>query len=108
MREKYRNFKKIKVVKLKNPAKKSKINLLVKAAASSTTTTSGSTTTGNRPTGTSVMGGALSPIPSMEQVNTTTSGESGLQPLDKKKAMNLAIPALLVGGLLFAIYRYTR
>jgi|688.fasta_scaffold73013_5 hypothetical protein len=79
-----------------------------KAAASSTTTTSGSTTTGNRPTGTSVMGGALSPIPSMEQVNTTTSGESGLQPLDKKKAMNLAIPALLVGGLLFAIYRYTR
>jgi hypothetical protein len=39
MREKYRNFKKIKVVKLKNPAKKSKINLLVKAAASSTFTT---------------------------------------------------------------------
>ncbi len=39
MREKYRNFKKVKVVKLKNPAKKSKINLLVKAAASSTFTT---------------------------------------------------------------------
>ena len=91
----------------------------LKDAASSTTTTTttttgGSTTTGGRPTGQvvggGVAGGALSPIPSMEQVGgiTTTGGESGLQPLNKKKAMNYAIPALLVGGLLFAIYRYTR